>query len=857
MDDDDDARAYHELVSAAVDYTDVYERNGIVVATRTVRDIDANGRRRFLYNIPPPLSSSVPSFAMLPPPVEIPTKIKARVPSPSGFNIAILVEEILPSSSSSSSCCCTENKRFVFEIWTRYGHCLTNRIVLPITTTAAAGGITRDERQRQQQQQHGPICLDFAWFGGISWSPDEATLVYSAHVNKCNTPSFFATSSTTTSATSNVVSNEGIVPAAAVVVGGRHVLGVGKSEDWGEKYTTTSLLGLFCVNVSTGKVGRVTNVPGYTQYSIEGGYVLGRPIFTPCGSSIVYAAWDAGAGGEMPRRLGAIYCFHRACKLYYSSVTRLLHQLATANDDDGDDDDDGPTTTNDDDDEFICITPNDKLARSPRFSTPNYSGISTLAYLCNTKGFDTHGGCMALHIVNWDIGKRSLIDESRKVLVDVVQLPGDGGQRQQEEEDGVVSGISFPGLFVSQLRDHCFSPDGEYIVTTTEWGSVNKIISISLADGTVRPINFDLAAADATTTATTKYNDSACQQFLCFTNDGSAIVTQSEPHRPTILGRLLPNFLKYEVKVVSSSQLLADVSSISSTSFSSLQQQQLADTTTVKSSGYTYQLMNTWPEHGDIKVPVASILLLPDCASSSSSKVPLIVVPHGGPHTCMSTAYIPSHSYLVKHGGYAVLLVNYRGSTGFGQAALESLTGDVGTQDVLDVVAATRSVIGTIDIIDSDRVGICGGSHGGFLAGHCIGQFPELYKVAAMRNPCTNLASMVTSTDIPDWVYVESFGSNYYNFANFRHPNRDEVGIMWDKSPIAYLNNVVAPTLMAIGMKDRRVPPSQGLEYYHALRAKGVPTKLLVYDDCDHAIDLVASEADHWINTLRWFRTYL
>ena len=271
---DDDARAYHELVSAAVDYTDVYERNGTVSATRTVRDIDANGRRRFLYDIPLEPSSR-PSFAMLPAPVELPTKIMARVPSPSGFNIAILVEEILPSSSSSS---CTENKRFVFEIWTRYGHCLTNRIVLPIAT----GGITRDEKQRQQ---HGPICLDFAWFGGISWSPDEATLVYAAQLNKCNTPSFFATS-TTTSATSNV-SNEGIV---AAVVGGRHVLGVGKSEDWGEKYTTTSLLGLFCVDVNTGRVGRVTNVPGYTRYSIEGGYVLGRPIFTPCGSSIVYTA---------------------------------------------------------------------------------------------------------------------------------------------------------------------------------------------------------------------------------------------------------------------------------------------------------------------------------------------------------------------------------------------------------------------------------------------------------------------------------------------------------------------------------------------------------------------------------------
>ena len=48
---------------------------------------------------------------------------------------------------------------------------------------------------------------------------------------------------------------------------------------------------------------------------------------------------------------------------------------------------------------------------------------------------------------------------------------------------------------------------------------------------------------------------------------------------------------------------------------------------------------------------------------------------------------------------------------------------------------------------------------GGFLAGHCIGQHPELFKVAAMRNPCTNIASMVTATDIPDWCYVETLGT--------------------------------------------------------------------------------------------------
>ena len=48
---------------------------------------------------------------------------------------------------------------------------------------------------------------------------------------------------------------------------------------------------------------------------------------------------------------------------------------------------------------------------------------------------------------------------------------------------------------------------------------------------------------------------------------------------------------------------------------------------------------------------------------------------------------------------------------------------------------------------------------GGFLAGHCIGQHPDIFKVAAMRNPCMNIASMVTATDIPDWCYVETLGS--------------------------------------------------------------------------------------------------
>ena len=668
-----DVEAYHEIVSAAVDFTSIYLRNGIVTgeiapeqigcsrsimlflcivsfeiihrfqfsqlltsATRSVRDIDTNTRRQFLYSIP--LLSSHRS--LISPPIELPTKIKARIPSPSGSKIAVLVEEdIVPSSVATQS---LNNKRYVFEIWTNEGHRLGSRVVLPA-------------------EKHGSVCTDFAWFGGISWSPDEDTLVYSAEVKKPKTKSFFATPSST----------------ADEISGGQHVLGVGTSEDWGEKYETTALLGLFCLNVKTGKIARVENVPGFMNYSTDGGYVLGQPIFSPCGSSVVYTGWDAGAGGEMPRRLGAIYCFQRSCKIYSSPVSELLRQLA--NPIAGDE-----QMTPVGDASFACITPNDGLARSPRFSK------SKLAYLCNTKGFDTHGGCMALHVIDWDVTKRSAVDESRTVLVDVVQLPGERGDVIE------VSGIRFPGLFLNQLRDDCFSPDGKYIVTTTEWGSVNKIVSISLVDGTVSPINFDLTSSEG-------FNDSACQQFICFADDGSAIVTQAEPNRPTVLGVLLPTFLE-DTSKHASSQLLADMSTISSTSFSLLE----PDSDVKDAMGYKYQLMNTWPVHGDVKVPIGSILLLPEVAGEV--KLPLIVVPHGGPHTCMSTSYIPSYGYLCKHG-YAILHVNFRGSTGFGQAALESLAGTAGTLDVLDVVAATRSAIDA-GFVDSGRVGICGGSHG-------------------------------------------------------------------------------------------------------------------------------------------------
>ena len=109
----------------------------------------------------------------------------------------------------------------------------------------------------------------------------------------------------------------------------------------------------------------------------------------------------------------------------------------------------------------------------------------------------------------------------------------------------------------------------------------------------------------------------------------------------------------------------------------------------------------------------------------------LVVYPHGGPHVASSTAFLLSTSYFCA-SNLAMLFINYRGSTAFGEDALHSLPGRAGTADVLDCLDATNQVLAMDPpVVDKNRVGVMGGSHGGFLGGHLIGQFPDLFKVCA------------------------------------------------------------------------------------------------------------------------------
>lgn len=201
--------------------------------------------------------------------------------------------------------------------------------------------------------------------------------------------------------------------------------------------------------------------------------------------------------------------------------------------------------------------------------------------------------------------------------------------------------------------------------------------------------------------------------------------------------------------------------------------------------------------------------------------------------------------------GLLVLLVNYRGSTGAGQDALESLAGHCGTQDVADVIDAIDVAVAQ-GLADDSPALVAGGSHGGFLACHLVAQHPPRFRAAIARNPVVNLQSMFATSDIPDWCVVEGLGLQHWNLAS--DPlSPAQLEKLYLASPIAHIRNVKAPTLVVLGLDDRRVPNNQGLQLYHALRNLGVNTKLLTYEGNNHAITKVESEGDAWVHGALWF----
>ena len=227
-------------------------------------------------------------------------------------------------------------------------------------------------------------------------------------------------------------------------------------------------------------------------------------------------------------------------------------------------------------------------------------------------------------------------------------------------------------------------------------------------------------------------------------------------------------------------------------------------------------------------------ILMEPVRNENAKKVPLLVVPHGGPHSNSRVQYVASLNAFTALG-FAVLQVNYRGSLGFGEKGINSLPGNAGTNDVGDIHQAIQHVI-ELGNVDPDQICVHGGSHGGFLTAHLTSQYPDLFKAAALRNPVINIPTMSMVTDIPDWCFLEA-GINFPSNTTHFTLTAEIYQKMAACSPITRVNDVKTPSLLCIGGSDRRVPPPQGFEWFNALRANNVPTRVQHYPDEHHSLN--------------------
>uniref|UniRef100_A0A1E1X5B5 Acylamino-acid-releasing enzyme n=1 Tax=Amblyomma aureolatum TaxID=187763 RepID=A0A1E1X5B5_9ACAR len=368
-------------------------------------------------------------------------------------------------------------------------------------------------------------------------------------------------------------------------------------------------------------------------------------------------------------------------------------------------------------------------------------------------------------------------------------------------------GNEFPGLYLNTLPNNCFSADGNSVVLSSAWHSKWEVIGISLTYGEVAKLSKDETVGCWQVLTVKENYIVACLSAL-----------NSTPH--VVVGTLTPGGgVNAWVPIEPDDN---------------------------KVSGISWYILQFSPPD-ETHVIFEATLVTP----KNETDLPLIVWPHGGPHASFHAGFNLYPILFVKCG-FAVLLVNYRGSKGFGEDNLRSLLGKVGQQDVFDVQCAAE-VAAQRDEINPDKMLIFGGSHGGFLACHAIGQFPSFYRAAAVRNPVVDLSSM-DGTDIPDWRCVESGVVPDYKIGHVLEPKQLEQ--MWNKSPMKYINNVRVPTLFMLGDNDQRVPKTQGMKFYKSLLAQDVTAQMYVYDD-NHALSKVNVEADMFVNTVLWFKRFI
>ena len=223
---------------------------------------------------------------------------------------------------------------------------------------------------------------------------------------------------------------------------------------------------------------------------------------------------------------------------------------------------------------------------------------------------------------------------------------------------------------------------------------------------------------------------------------------------------------------------------------------------------------------------------------------PLVVWVHGGPVWAHQDRWPGGLVALLASRGYAVLEPNPRGSYGRGRKFVEMVVGDMGGADAHDVIAGIDALVER-GVADPERIGVTGGSYGGFMS--CwLPVLDQRFRASVAVSPVT------------DW-YSQHFNSNIGHWdADFLRDRPEHPGGEYHaRSPVLAAERVTTPTLLTTGLRDRCTPPGQAIEFYRALRAYGVPTEVVIYPNEGHGVQQFPAVIDAAARALAWFERYM
>ena len=200
---------------------------------------------------------------------------------------------------------------------------------------------------------------------------------------------------------------------------------------------------------------------------------------------------------------------------------------------------------------------------------------------------------------------------------------------------------------------------------------------------------------------------------------------------------------------------------------------------------------------------------------------PTVLYIHGGPHSGFGHTW-HSDMQLLAGAGFGVLIVNQRGSTGYGDAFATSLVGRWGEHDCGDLMAGVDHAIER-GLADRDRLGVCGLSGGGNLTCWIIGQ-TDRFRAAVPENPVTNFVSFYGVSDVGPWFASAELGGQPW----------ERLEAYLRMSPITYAHRCRTPTLLVQGESDLRCPAEQSEQFYAVLRANGCVAEMLRLPNSSH-----------------------